>query len=166
MGLIERYNKYLLRDHNKDYYFYNTFPVRFLKSNTSIKEIFQIFFNDGIVLLVLIYQIKLFYKIDLYFLFITWIIYYVVLLTKFFYFKIKYKGFYKPIFKCLECGKLTKITLENCQHCSSPVHKNQEEYIEKRKRSIIRKDLDKMKKMVDRLKVNNAIEEKKNSTLN
>lgn len=139
MGLKERYNKYLLKEHNKDYYYYNTFPIRFLRSQTNFKEIFQIFFNDGLILLALVYQLKLFYKIDLYYFFIPWIICYLVLFSKFLYFKIKFKGFYKSIFKCLECEKMTKITLDNCQHCDSTVHKNQIEYFKKKKEIIIKK---------------------------
>jgi len=83
MGLKERYNKYLLLDHNKDYYYYNTFPIRFLKSQTSFREIFQIFFNDGLILLVIIYQIELFYNVNIYFFFIPWLIFYGVLLIKY-----------------------------------------------------------------------------------
>jgi hypothetical protein len=83
MSLKERYNKYLLQDHNKDYYFYNTFPIRFLKSQTNFKEIFQIFFNDGLILLTLIYQIELFYKVNFYFFFIPWIIYFLLGILKF-----------------------------------------------------------------------------------
>ena len=89
MGLKGRYNKYLLLDHNKDYYFYNTFPIRFLKSQTNFKEIFQIIFNDGLILLALIYQIELFYKINLYSFFIFWILYYLIFTVKLLFIKQK-----------------------------------------------------------------------------
>ena len=45
---------------------------------------------------------------------------------------INYKGFHKPYFKCLDCGKMTRIMENNCSHCDSPIHKTQEEYHEKR----------------------------------
>ena len=156
MNLLKRYNTYLLLDHNKDYYFYNTFPIRFLKSQTTIREISQIFFNDGLILLILCYQINLFYKINLYFFFIFWGIFYLIGILKFFITRIIYKGFYKSIFKCLDCGKLTKIRLNNCQHCNSVIHKNQTEYIEKRNRSIVKKKLNIIKRCLNNLeKYNN-----------
>jgi hypothetical protein len=34
---------------------------------------------------------------------------------------------------------MTKITLDNCQHCGSAVHKNQTEYFKKKKEVIIKK---------------------------
>lgn len=83
MYLIEKYSEVLKRKHNLDYYQYNTFPIRFLKSQTNIKEIFTIFCNDGFVLLTLIYQIQLFYKTNLYFLIIPWFIYYFFGITKY-----------------------------------------------------------------------------------
>ena len=82
MGLKERYNKYLLKEHNKDYYYYNTFPIRFLRSQTNFKEIFQIFFNDGLILLTLVYQIELFYKINLYSFIFIWVFYYLIFAVK------------------------------------------------------------------------------------
>ena len=83
MNLIKKYILVLKKDHNLDYYQYNTFPIRFLKSQTNIKEIFIIFCNDGFVLLMLIYQINILYKIDLYFFFIFWFFYYLLGLSKF-----------------------------------------------------------------------------------
>ena len=50
---------------------------------TNIKEIFIIFCNDGFVLLMLIYQINILYKIDLYFFFIFWFFYYFFGITKY-----------------------------------------------------------------------------------
>lgn len=82
MGLKERYNKYLLKEHNKDYYYYNTFPIRFLRSQTNFKEIFQIFFNDGLILLALVYQMELFYKINLYSFIFIWVFYYLIFTVK------------------------------------------------------------------------------------
>lgn len=43
-----------------------------------------------------------------------------------------YKGFHKPYFKCLNCGKMTRIMEDYCTHCDSEIHKIQEEYHEKR----------------------------------
>lgn len=83
MNLIKKYTEVLKREHNIDYYQYNTFPIRFLKSQTNIKEIFTVFCNDGFVLLTLVYQIKLFYKTNLYFLIIFWFIYYFFGITKY-----------------------------------------------------------------------------------
>jgi hypothetical protein len=36
---------------------------------------------------------------------------------------------------------MTKISLDNCQHCGSAVHKNQTEYFKKKKEVIIKKRL-------------------------
>ena len=43
-----------------------------------------------------------------------------------------YRGFHKPYFKCLDCGKMTRIMENNCSHCDSEIHKTQKEYHEKR----------------------------------
>ena len=83
MNLIKKYTEVLIKEHNLDYYHYNTFPIRFLRSQTNIKEIFIIFCNDGFVLFTLIYQIKLFYKTDLYFFIFFWFIYYFFGITKY-----------------------------------------------------------------------------------
>ena len=40
MGLIEAYKRYLLLEHNREFYKYNTFLIRFFKSETDIEEIF------------------------------------------------------------------------------------------------------------------------------
>jgi hypothetical protein len=42
---------------------------------------------------------------------------------------------------------MTKITLDNCQHCGSAVHKNQREYFVKRKKILEEK---KWKRIIER----------------
>jgi hypothetical protein len=76
MNLKTSYINFLKQKHNSEYYLWNTYPVRFLKSETNFGEIFIVFLHDSIVLLLLTYQIKLFYNIDLYFFFIPFFIYY------------------------------------------------------------------------------------------
>ena len=51
MSLKKSYINLLKQKHNSDYYLYNTYPVRFLKSETNFKEIFAVFLHDSIVLL-------------------------------------------------------------------------------------------------------------------
>ena len=50
---------------------------------------------------------------------------------------LNYKGFHKPYFKCLNCGKMTRIMEDYCTHCDSEVHKTQEEYHEKRSAKLL-----------------------------
>jgi hypothetical protein len=83
MSLKKSYINFLKQKHNSDYYLYNTYPVRFLKSETNFKEIFAVFLHDSIVLLLLTYQIKIFYSINLYFLFIPFLIYYFFGITRY-----------------------------------------------------------------------------------
>ena len=73
MNLKTSYINFLKQKHNSEYYLWNTYPVRFLKSETNFGEIFIVFLHDSIVLLLLTYQIKLFYNIDLYFFFVPFL---------------------------------------------------------------------------------------------
>jgi hypothetical protein len=152
MHLAKSYKNYLLLDHNRQYYHYNTFFFRFIKSKVYFKEIPIVFFNDALILLTLVFNIKYFYNLDLYFLLWTHISIYLLLSVKLLFVRLRYKGFYKSIFKCLECGKLTEIRLDNCKHCHSKIHKNQDEYLEKRRNVIIKKRLDTIKRLVEQYK--------------
>ena len=60
-----------------------------------------------------------------------------------------YKGFYKPYFKCLDCGKMTRIMEDNCLHCDSPIHITQEEYHEEREEKLYQTRLSKIKKYTE-----------------
>ena len=152
MNLINSYKNYLLLDHNKQYYHYNTFFFRFIKSETNFKEIFQIFINDGLIIFMLVFQIEYFYKLNLYFFLWTHFLIYFLLSTKLILIRLRYKGFNKPFFKCLECGKLTKIRLDQCQYCYSEVHKNQREYKEKRRSVILNRKFKTIKRLIDQYK--------------
>jgi hypothetical protein len=152
MHLAKSYKNYLLLDHNRQYYHYNTFFFRFIKSKVYFKEIPIVFFNDALILLTLVFNIKYFYNLDLYFLLWTHISIYLLLSAKLLFIRLRYKGFYKPIFKCLECGKLTEIRLDKCKHCHSKIHKNQDEYKEKRRNVIIKKKFKKIERLVEQYK--------------
>jgi len=91
MNLIKTYKNYLLLDHNRQYYYYNTFFLRFIKSETNFREIFQIFLNDGFIILMLVLQIEYFYKVNLYFFIWTHLLTYFLLSAKLILIKLKYK---------------------------------------------------------------------------
>lgn len=152
MNLLKSYKNYLLLDHNRQYYNYNTFFFRFIKSKTNFREIFQIFVNDFLIILMLVVQIEIFYKINLYFFIWINILIYSSLSTKLLIIRWRYKGFYKSIFKCLECGKLTEIRLDKCKHCHSQIHKNQDEYKDKRRSIIIDKKFKKIERLIEQYK--------------
>ena len=63
-----------------------------------------------------------------------------------------YKGFYKPYFKCLDCGKMTRIMANNCLHCDSPIHITQEEYHEKREGKLYQTRLSRIKKYTEEVR--------------
>ena len=65
---------------------------------------------------------------------------------------INYKGFHKPYFKCLDCGKMTRIMENNCSHCDSPIHKTQEEYHEKREEKLHQTRFSKIEKYTEELR--------------
>ena len=65
---------------------------------------------------------------------------------------INYKGFHKPYFKCLDCGKMTRIMEDNCSHCDSPIHKTQEEYHEKREEKLHQTRFSKIEKYTEELR--------------
>ena len=152
MNLAKSYKNYLLLDHNRQYYHYNTFFLRFIKSRTNFREIFKIFFNDALIILMLVFQIKYLYNLDLYFLLWTHISIYLLLSAKLLFVRLKFKGFYKSIFKCLECGKLTEIRLDQCKHCHSKTHKNQDEYKEKRRSIILKKKFNTIQRLIEQYK--------------
>ncbi len=136
MGLIEAYKRYLLLEHNREFYKYNTFLIRFFKSETDLEEIFEMLHREGLSLLVIVVQLDIFFKINIFIILWIYLSIFAIFSVKLIICRILYRGFNKPIFKCLDCEKMTKITLDNCQHCSSPVHKNQREYFVKRKRVL------------------------------
>jgi uncharacterized paraquat-inducible protein A len=152
MNLIKSYKNLLLLDHNLQYYHHNTFFIRFIYSKTNFKEIFKIFFNDVFIFFTLVFQIKYFYNLDLYFFLWTQIFIYLLFSAKLLFSRLRYKGFYKSTFKCLECEKLTKIRLNRCQHCHSEIHKNQKEYKEKRKHIIFNRKIEKIQKRLNEIK--------------
>ena len=63
-----------------------------------------------------------------------------------------YKGFHKPYFKCLDCGKMTRIMENNCSHCDSPIHKTQGEYHEKREEKLHQTRFSKIEKYTEELR--------------
>ena len=63
-----------------------------------------------------------------------------------------YRGFHKPYFKCLDCGKITRIMENNCSHCDFPIHKTQEEYYEKREEKIRQTRLSKIIKATEEVR--------------
>ena len=63
-----------------------------------------------------------------------------------------YKGFHKPYFKCLDCGKMTRIMENNCSHCDSPIHKTQEEYHEQREEKLHQTRFSKIEKYTEELR--------------
>jgi len=65
---------------------------------------------------------------------------------------INYKGFHKPYFKCLDCGKMTRIMENNCSHCDSPIHKTQGEYHEKREEKLHQTRFSKIEKYTEELR--------------
>jgi len=136
MGLIEAYKRYLLLEHNREFYKHNTFLIRFFKSETDIEEIFDMLHREGLSLLVIVVQLDIFFKINIFIILWIYLSIFVIFSVKLIIYRILYKGFNKPIFKCLDCEKMTKITLDNCQHCGSAVHKNQGEYFVKRKKIL------------------------------
>jgi hypothetical protein len=71
MGLIEAYKRYLLLEHNREFYKYNTFLIRFFKSETDIEEIFDMLHREGLSLLVIVVQLDIFFKINIFI--ILWI---------------------------------------------------------------------------------------------
>ena len=152
MNLIKSYKNLLLLDHNLQYYHHNTFFIRFIYSKTNFKEIFKIFFNDVFIFFTLIFQIKYFYNLDLYFFLWAQIFIYLLFSAKLLFSRLRYKGFYKSTFKCLECGKLTEIRLDQCQHCHSEVHKNQREYKDKRISVILNRKFKTIKRLIDQYK--------------
>jgi len=139
MGLIEAYKRYLLLEHNREFYKHNTFLIRFFKSETDIEEIFDMLHREGLSLLVIVVQLDIFFKINIFIILWIYLSIFAIFSVKLMICRILYKGFNKPIFKCLDCEKMTKITLDNCQHCGSAVHKNQMEYFKKKKEVIIKK---------------------------
>ena len=63
-----------------------------------------------------------------------------------------YKGFHKPYFKCLDCGKMTRIMEDYCTHCDSEIHKTQEEYHEKREEKLHQTRFSKIIKATEELR--------------
>jgi len=144
MGLIKAYKRYLLLEHNREFYKYNTFLIRFFKSETDIEEIFDMLHREGLSLLVIVVQLDIFFKINVFIILWIYLSIFSIFSVKLIICRILYRGFNKPIFKCLDCEKMTKITLDNCQHCSSAVHKNQTEYFKKKKEINIKKRQDRI----------------------
>jgi hypothetical protein len=92
--------------------------------------------REGLSLLVIVVQLDIFFKINIFIILWIYLSIFAIFSVKLIICRILYKGFNKPIFKCLDCEKMTKITLDNCQHCGSAVHKNQREYFVKRKKVL------------------------------
>jgi len=86
MNIKILFRKFLHQISYYEYYEYNTFPLRFFKSQTCTKEIIHNFLYDGVTLFLITYQICYFYKIQdslFIYLFVPWLVYYLFGIIRF-----------------------------------------------------------------------------------
>ena len=87
MNIKILFQKFLHQISYYEYYEYNTFPLRFFKSQTCTKEIIHNLLYDGVTLFLITYQIYYLYNLPTIlfaYAFIPWVAYYSFGILKFF----------------------------------------------------------------------------------